>query len=155
MLCDCQLTTLSCPFLLLLSLILTNVKLHRYFLLVKNKNVIDLVKFLIDYIPNPSPLSRSNDQDFPDGAVVKNPPDNAGDTGSSPGPRRSHMLWSNSARAPQVLSLCSRARKPQLLSPRAQSPCSTKRETTTRRSPRTTVKSSPRSPQLEKPHVQQ
>ena len=34
-------------------------------------------------------------RDFPGGAVVKNPPANAGDTGSSPGPRRSHMLWSN------------------------------------------------------------
>ena len=28
---------------------------------------------------------------FPGGAVVKNPPSNAGDTGLSPGPRRSHM----------------------------------------------------------------
>ena len=28
------------------------------------------------------------------GAVVKNPPANAGDTGSSPGPGRSHMPWS-------------------------------------------------------------
>ena len=33
--------------------------------------------------------------DFPGGAVVKNPPANAGDTGSSPGPGRSHMLRSN------------------------------------------------------------
>ena len=33
--------------------------------------------------------------DFPGGAVVKNPPANAGDTGSSPGPRRSHMPRSN------------------------------------------------------------
>ena len=32
--------------------------------------------------------------DFPGGAVVKNLPANAGDTGSSPGPGRSHMLWS-------------------------------------------------------------
>ena len=32
--------------------------------------------------------------DFPVGTVVKNPPANAGDTGSSPGPGRSHMLWS-------------------------------------------------------------
>ena len=32
---------------------------------------------------------------FPGGAVVKNPPANAGDTGSSPDPGRSHMLWSN------------------------------------------------------------
>ena len=32
---------------------------------------------------------------FPGGAVVKNPPVNAGDTGSSPGPGRSHMLRSS------------------------------------------------------------
>ena len=29
--------------------------------------------------------------DFPGGAVVKNPPANAGDMGSIPGPGRSHM----------------------------------------------------------------
>ena len=33
--------------------------------------------------------------DFPSGAVVKNSPANAGDTGSSPGPGRSHMPQSN------------------------------------------------------------
>ena len=33
--------------------------------------------------------------DFPGGAVVKNPPAAAGDTGSSPGPGKSHMPWSN------------------------------------------------------------
>ena len=32
---------------------------------------------------------------FPGGTVVENPPANAGDTGSSPGPGRSHMLRSN------------------------------------------------------------
>ena len=32
---------------------------------------------------------------FPGGAVVKNLPVNAGDTGSSPGLGRSHMPWSN------------------------------------------------------------
>ena len=32
-----------------------------------------------------------NFRDFPGGAVVKNPPANAGDTGSSSGPGRSHM----------------------------------------------------------------
>ena len=32
---------------------------------------------------------------FPGGTVVKNPPANAGDTGSSPGPGRSHMPRSN------------------------------------------------------------
>ena len=32
---------------------------------------------------------------FPGGEVVKNPPANAGDTGSSPGPGRSHIPQSN------------------------------------------------------------
>ena len=49
--------------------------------------------------------------------MVKNPPANAGDMGSIPGLGRSHMPWSNSARAPQLLSLHSRAREPQLLKP--------------------------------------
>ena len=31
---------------------------------------------------------------LPGGAVVENPPAIAGDTGSSPGPGRSHVLWS-------------------------------------------------------------
>ena len=34
-------------------------------------------------------------RDFPGGAVVKNPPANAGDVGLSPGPGRSHMPRSN------------------------------------------------------------
>ena len=34
-------------------------------------------------------------RDFPGGAVVKNPPANAGDTGLSPGRGRSHVLQSN------------------------------------------------------------
>ena len=34
-------------------------------------------------------------QDLCGGAVVKNLPANAGDTGSSPGPGRPHMPWSN------------------------------------------------------------
>ena len=37
----------------------------------------------------------SNVKDFPGGAVVKNLPANAGDTGSSPGSGRSHMPRSN------------------------------------------------------------
>ena len=74
---------------------------------------------------------------FPGGAAVKNPPANAGDTGSSPGPGRSHMPRSNYTRVPQLLSLCSRAREPQLLSP-----CAT---TTEARVPRA------RAPQQEKP----
>ena len=33
--------------------------------------------------------------DFPGGPVVKNPPSNAGDMGSIPGPGRFHMPWGN------------------------------------------------------------
>ena len=40
-------------------------------------------------------VSKSYCRDFPGGIVVKNPPANAGDTGSSPGLGRSHMPWSN------------------------------------------------------------
>ena len=56
---------------------------------------------------------------FPGGTVVKNLPASAGNMGSSPGLGRSHMPWSNYACAPQLLSLNSRAREPQLPSPRA------------------------------------
>ena len=38
---------------------------------------------------------KENLRDFPDGAVVTNPPASAGDTGLIPGPGRSHMLRSN------------------------------------------------------------
>ena len=38
---------------------------------------------------------RMKAQGFPGGAVVKNPPASAGDTGSSSGPGRSHMPRSN------------------------------------------------------------
>ena len=40
-------------------------------------------------------VNKQKDRGFPGGAVVKNPPANAGDTGSSPGPGRPHMPWSN------------------------------------------------------------
>ena len=40
-------------------------------------------------------LFKKKKQDFPGGAVVGNPPANAGDTGSCPGPGRSHMPRSN------------------------------------------------------------
>ena len=43
----------------------------------------------------PCRYRKQTDRDFPGGAVVKNPPANAGDTGSSPGPGRSHMPRSN------------------------------------------------------------
>ena len=40
-------------------------------------------------------MREKEERDFLGGAVVKNPPANAGDTDSSPGPGRSHMPWSN------------------------------------------------------------
>ena len=54
---------------------------------------------------------------FPGGTVVKNLPANAGDTGSNPGPGRTHMPRNNKAHAQKLLSLHSRAREPQLLKP--------------------------------------
>ena len=38
---------------------------------------------------------KENKMGFPGGTVVENPPANAGDMGSSPGPGRSHMPQSN------------------------------------------------------------
>ena len=38
---------------------------------------------------------KTTARDFPGGAVVKNPPANAGDTGLTPGPGRSHVPRSN------------------------------------------------------------
>ena len=38
---------------------------------------------------------RSGDKGVHGGSVVKNPPPNAGDTSSVPGPERSHMSQSN------------------------------------------------------------
>ena len=38
---------------------------------------------------------KNDSRDFSGGAVVKNLLANAADTGSSPGPGRSHMPWSN------------------------------------------------------------
>ena len=61
--------------------------------------------------------SKMSLRDFPGGAVVKNPPANAGDTGSIPGLGRSHMLRSDEVHVPQLLSLHSRACEPQLQSP--------------------------------------
>ena len=43
----------------------------------------------------PCLFQRTKKLGFPGGAVVENPPANAGDTGSSPGLGRSHMTRSN------------------------------------------------------------
>ena len=54
--------------------------------------------------------------DFPGDIVDKNPPANAGDMGSIPGPGRFHMPQVNWACVPQLFSPRPRACKPQLLS---------------------------------------
>ena len=45
-------------------------------------------------------------KDFSGGRVDKNPPASAEDMGSVPGPGRLHVLQSNEAHAPQLLSPC-------------------------------------------------
>ena len=75
---------------------------------------------------------------FPGGAAVENLPADAGDTGSSAGLGRSHVPQSGWAREPRLLSL------------RIWSLCSATGEAATVRDPRTTMKSGPRLPQLEK-----
>ena len=70
--------------------------------------------------------------------MVENLPANAVDTGSSPGLGRSHVPRSSWAHEPQLLSL------------RVWSLCSATREAAMVRGPRTTMKSGPRLPQLEK-----
>ena len=60
---------------------------------------------------------KNSMRDFLGGAVVKNLPASAGDMGSIPCPGGSHMRRSNYVCVPQLLSLRSRAREPQLLSP--------------------------------------
>ena len=40
-------------------------------------------------------IKKNTNRGFPGGAVVKNPPTNAGDMGSRPGLERSHMPQSN------------------------------------------------------------
>ena len=45
--------------------------------------------------------SRTQFSGFPGGSVVNSLPARAGNMGSTPGPGRSHMPWSNQARVPQ------------------------------------------------------
>ena len=68
---------------------------------------------------------------FPGGSVVKNPLANPRDVGLILGPRRSHVLWSSEACVPQLLSLCSRDQKLQLLTPRALEPVLHRKEALT------------------------
>ena len=62
-------------------------------------------------------IFKAKTQDFPGGTVDRNPSTNAGDVGSILGLGRFHMPQATKARAPQPLSLGSRAHQPQLMSP--------------------------------------
>ena len=81
---------------------------------------------------------------FPGGPVVKNPPCNAGDASSVPGPGRSHMPRGNWACAPQ------------LLKPECPRPCAWWQEKPPQwEAYAPHLVSSPDSQQLEKAHAQQ
>ena len=64
------------------------------------RNNLGKVPYLANFLPWSGSFVKGNwlinsNQAFPSGAVVKNPPANAGDMGSSPGPGRSHMPQNN------------------------------------------------------------
>ena len=60
---------------------------------------------------------KSKQKGFPGGSVVKNLPSSAGDASLIRGLGRSHMQRSDKARAPQLMSLRSRAWEPHPLKP--------------------------------------
>ena len=88
-------------------------------------------------------------------SVVKNPLANVGDRGSIPDLGRSPMPWSDSACLPQLLSLRSRARGPQLPKPTHLSARALHQEKPLEREARTLqLQRSPHLPQTEKrPHT--
>ena len=61
---------------------------------IPRKNFVDFLQGSTDSTLRTATLKKPF-KDFPGGTVVKNPPANAGDTGSIPGPGGSHMPWSN------------------------------------------------------------
>ena len=80
-------------------------------MLLYGRNQDDAVKQL-SYI-----LKKIDKVGFPRGSVLENLLANVGDTGSIPDLGRPHMLQSNKAPVPQLLSLGSTAREQQPLSP--------------------------------------
>ncbi|KAM9052784.1 CDK2-associated and cullin domain-containing protein 1 isoform 2-T2 [Megaptera novaeangliae] len=82
---------------------------------VAEKHIYSLMPLLLEAQSTPFQVTPSTMANIVKGLYTLRP----GDTGSSPGPGRFHMLQSNWALVPQLLSLCSRAREPQLLSPHA------------------------------------
>ena len=63
---------------------------------VSNIQVIQIIFFpIVDGESSSIYFNNNSSWDFPGDAVIKNPPANAGDPGSSPGLGRSHMPRSN------------------------------------------------------------
>ena len=62
-----------------------------------------LVEWVKEHNPTICCLQGTYFRNFPGGTVDKNPPANAGNMGSIPGPGRFHMPWSNQARVSQLL----------------------------------------------------
>ena len=80
--------------------------------------------------------------DFSGGIVDKNPPANAGDMGSIPGPRRFHRPWSNQSPCATTTEAC----VPSTYAPQQEKPL--KRKTHALH-----LENSPCLPQLEKAHI--
>ena len=93
--------------------------------------------------------------DFSGGTMGKNLPAKGGSMGSIPDLGRFHMTWSNHACVPQRLSPNSRVQELQLLKPTCIKPMLYNKKASTVRRLRITVKSSPRSPPLERDHTKQ
>ena len=75
--------------------------------------------------PKTRQISKLSLLGFPGASVVKNPPASAGDTGSSPGPGRSHVPQSSKARVPQLLSphaTTTEVRAPRACAPQQEKP---------------------------------
>ena len=53
------------------------------------------IREITEFMRQKGSYEKNQIEDFPGGAVVKNPPANAGDTGSRPSLGRSHMPRSN------------------------------------------------------------
>ena len=65
---------------------------------IKTRNApiqLDFKSYVCIYPLTGNPTPKNLPQDFPGGPVVKNPPANAGDTGSIPGLGRVHVPRSN------------------------------------------------------------
>ena len=68
---------------------------YEYYFILVQKNPQNIQRTLNILNKKSNNVIEKMGQGFPGGSVVKNPPANAGDIGSTSAPRRSHMLWGN------------------------------------------------------------